>query len=171
MVKFLLLLLFHLLGEFYFQNINFKKDENEKINRKFIIIQTIKYIFPFLGLFFIMNWFYGLLCILIIMISHLILLIIDVYFSQRIKGTIVLILDQMLHIVLLFLISKCINTNLNFIRIESVVKITVCILLIIVPSSTFINIIFQDLYPELKYENSFDVGSIIGILERMLSFY
>lgn len=170
MVEFLLLLLFHLLGEFYFQNIKIRKDDEICLNKKLIVKQTIKYIISFLLLLFLMNWFYGLLYILIIMLLHLILLLINMYFEKRIKKTIVFILNQFFHILILFFISKYINININLVEYELVIKISVCILFIIAPSSIFINTIFQDLYPEIEHGNIFDVGSIIGILERTLIF-
>lgn len=169
MVEFLVLLLFHLLGEFYFQNIKIRKDDEICLNKKLILKQTIKYIIPFLLLLFLMNWFYGLIYILILMLLHLILLLINMYFEKRIKRTIIFILDQFFHILILFFISKYIDIN-NLVEYKLVIKISVCILFIIAPSSIFINTIFQDLYPEIEHGNIFDVGSIIGILERALIF-
>jgi hypothetical protein len=47
-------------------------------------------------------------------------------------------------------------------------KFGLAVLAITVPSSVFINKVFYDLYPESGYGKIFDVGSVIGMFERIL---
>ena len=58
--------------------------------------------------------------------------------------------------------------NCVFLQYETVIKIILVSLFIIVPSSIIVNKLFQDLFPKDEKGKIFDVGSIIGILERIL---
>ena len=52
----------------------------------------------------------------------------------------------------------------------NILKIVLSILTLIVPCSILINKLFKDIYPETNIKGIFDVGSIIGIIERFLAF-
>ena len=49
------------------------------------------------------------------------------------------------------------------------IKFICMVLLIIMPSSIFINMLIADINPDEKGDGLFDIGSMIGIMERILT--
>ena len=71
-------------------------------------------------------------------------------------------------IIILFVAYELFEMNSCFLEYELFVKIAFAVLFLVVPSSVFINKLFQDLFPDGEQGKIFDVGSIIGMLERAL---
>lgn len=184
MVNFIVLVILHLLGDFYLQTSkiakckNAKTDtdcnnclgckENSKLNIKYIFIHILLYTVPFVVLFLMTNWIKALIAILIIAITHGVIDTVSCLINKKAKQILVFIVDQFLHVGILFLIYKTINFNYFFGDYTTEVKVIFTVLLLMVPCSIFINKLFEDLYPDTITKGIFDIGSIIGILERFL---
>lgn len=184
MVTFIALIILHLLGDFYLQTARIAKCKNAKVdtscndcikckkssklNFRYILIHILLYLVPFLTIFFMTKWNNALLTVLILFISHGIIDIIACCLNKKTNQTIVFILDQILHISVLFVIYKTFEFNHIFDSYAIAVKTIFIVLILIVPCSIFINKLFEDLYPNTINKGIFDVGSIIGILERFL---
>lgn len=186
MVNFLILLILHFTGDFYLQTSKIAQCKNANIgegcdscnsckkntlfNNKYLIFHTILYVISFLFLFLMTKWISAVLIITILLISHYAVDIISCCLSKKFKQTLIFIADQILHIVILFTIYKLFDFNSEFLQYATTIKIILASLFLIVPSSVFINKLFQDLFPETEKGRIFEVGSIIGILERILVF-
>ena len=210
MVNFLILLILHFIGDFYFQTSRIARCKNANIgencngckscktkalfNNKFLFIHTLLYTVPFLFLFLMTKWTNALVIIATVLLSHYIIDVIACCLNKKTKQTLVFIVDQLLHTLVLFVAYKLFDMNSCFIEYELFVKIVFAILFLLVPSSVFVNKLFQDLFTHSeqdktspntpqedeqdktsqdlstknKQDKIFDVGSIIGMLERAL---
>lgn len=184
MVSLMVLLILHFIGDFYLQSSKIAKcknatvdeccnscsscKENALFNNKYLVIHTLLYLIPFLSLFFMIKWTSVILIAIILFFSHYICDTISCCLNKRFKQTPIFIADQIFHICILIAIYKLFEFNFSFLQYEIVIKIILASLFIIVPSSVFINKLFQDLFSENEKGRIFDVGSIIGILERIL---
>ena len=186
MVNFIVLIILHLLGDYYLQTAriakckNAKADsdcnnckkckKNSKLNYQYMFIHTLLYTIPFILLLFMTDLKNASISIIAILISHGIIDSLACLFNKKTKQTLVFIIDQFLHISILFLIYTAVDFSSIFNKYSLIVKCVLTILLLMIPCSIFINKIFEDLYPypETKNKGVFDVGSIIGILERFL---
>ena len=68
----------------------------------------------------------------------------------------------------MFWVYKSIDFNPIFDEYIFPVKTIFTVLLLMAPCSIFISKLFEDLYCDNVYNGIFDIGSIIGILERFL---
>ena len=184
MVNFIVLIILHLLGDFYLQTAKIAKCKNAKINEKcnkcikckenskfnseYIFFHVLVYGIPFFTLFLMTNWVKAIITIFLIIVSHAIIDVLSCFANKMVKQTLVLIADQILHIGILFLVYKLIDFNPIFDEYIFAVKTIFTVLLLMAPCSIFISKLFEDLYYENIYNGIFDVGSIIGILERFL---
>ena len=184
MVNFIVFLVFHLIGDFYLQTTKIAKCKNAqislqcnsckkcnpgaKLNLKYIFLHTLLYIIPFFLLFVITDCLTAIICLVIIFMTHTITDIITCCLNKRFKQTIVFLIDQAVHIIVLFTMYKVCNLNSFFNDYVNIIKIILLVLTLIAPCSIFINKIFKDVYPDTDTEGVFDVGSIIGIIERFL---
>lgn len=184
MVNFFILIILHLLGDFYLQTAKVSKCKNAKVdsycydcaeckkdaklNYKYILIHTILYLIPFIMVFFMTDGLSGLKIVLILLISHGIIDGVACFFNKKTKQTLVFLLDQFLHICIIFVICKMFVFASFFSQYVNVIKVVFVTLVLMSPCSIFINKLFEDLYPETVNNKIFDVGSVIGILERFL---
>lgn len=184
MVNFIILIILHLLGDFYLQtakiakckNANIDTDckkckkckTNSKLNYKYVFIHTLLYALPFASLFLITSYTSAIKIFFIVLFSHGIIDSIACYINKKVKKTIVFIIDQFLHISVLFFLYKTTVFDTFFEKHILKVNVVFIVFLLMVPCSIFINKLFEDLYPETKNKGIFDIGSIIGILERFL---
>ena len=184
MVNFFIILILHIIGDFYLQTSKIAKcksarlgdgcDEcksckkNASFNIKYILLHSLLYVAPFTFLFLMTKWLNVVIILVGLLISHFVIDIISCCSNKKFKHSIVFIADQALHIVLLW--GACILFDFNgaFAQYEFATKVVFSALAITVPSSVFINKMFYDLYPDSKEGKIFDVGSIIGMLERIL---
>ncbi len=184
MVNFIILIILHLLGDFYLQTSQIAKCKNakidsdcntckkckkyNKINIQYLLIHISLYCVPFVILFFMTNWSSALIAIFIILISHAIIDTLSCFLNKKTKQTLVLVVDQTLHISILYLIFEKLDFNTIFEGHFLAIKIIFTVLILMIPCSVFINKMFEDLYPETKNTGFYDIGSFIGILERFL---
>lgn len=184
MVNFIVLIILHLLGDFYLQTAKIAKcknarineecnkctecKKNSKFNSKYIFFHVLLYSIPFLTLFLMTNWVKAIRTIFLIAITHAIIDSLSCFINKKVKQTLVLIADQSLHIGVLFWVYKSIDFNPIFDEYIFPVKTIFTVLLLMAPCSIFISKLFEDLYCDNVYNGIFDIGSIIGILERFL---
>lgn len=184
MVNFIVLIILHVLGDFYLQtsqiakckNAKINEDcdectkckENSKFNGKYLFLHVLLYSIPYLILFLITNWFEVIKNILLIAVSHSIIDSFSCFLNKKFKQTLVLIGDQILHISVLCVVYKMTTFYPTFDGYIFAAKTILTALLLMMPCSIFISKLFEDLYCDNVCNGIFDIGSIIGILERFL---
>ena len=126
------------------------------------------YAAPFLFLFLMTKWPNALIIIAVVLLSHYVIDLVVCCLNKKSKKTLVFIIDQLLHTVILFVAYKLFEMNSNFLEFELFIKIVFAILFLLVPSSVIVNKLFQDVFSKCEKGEIFDVGSIIGMLERAL---
>ena len=185
MVNFFIILILHIIGDFYLQTSKIAKcksarlgdscDEcksckkNASFNIKYILLHSLLYVAPFAFLFLMTKWLNVVIILVGLLISHFVIDIISCCLNKKFKHSIVFIADQALHISLLWGAYILFDFNGAFAQYEFAIKVVFSVLAITIPSSVFINKIFHDLYPDSDEGKIFDVGSIIGMLERILA--
>ena len=186
MVNLLILLIFHILGDFYLQTSKIAKcknayveescntcnkcKKNSFVNNKFLLLHTFLYIVPFFLLFCTTKWTSALFIIAMLLFSHYAIDIVSCYLNKRIKQCFVFVFDQALHIAILLETYFLFEFDSTFFPYQTIIKIIFSVLLLAVPSSVFINKLFCDLFPQANQGKIFEVGSIIGMFERALAF-
>ena len=184
MVNFIILIILHLVGDFYLQTNKIAKCKNANIsesctgcikckrgsifNNKFLLSHSLLYMIPFAFLFYITHWFSAIIIALIIFLSHYFIDMGSCYLNKKCKKTLVFLLDQFVHLMVLFLVYQLFDLNTNMHEYIFIIKMALIILLLIMPSSVIINKLFEDVFSKTKEVGLFDVGSIIGVLERGL---
>lgn len=186
MVNFIILLILHLIGDFYLQTSKIAKCKNAQIssdckkcskcktgsmlNITYMLLHTLLYIIPFFLLFFITDWLVAIISLAVIFVSHALIDTISCCLNKKLKQTVVFIVDQFIHVAILYLIYRKCTLSSFFSEYIDALKIILIILVLIAPCSILINKIFKDIYPDTEIEGIFDVGSVIGIIERFLVF-
>ena len=104
------------------------------------------------------------------LVSHFVIDVASCYLNkkEKIKHSLLFLLDQGVHIALLFAIYKFFDFTINLEDYILLIKILLMSLIIIMPASIFINNLFKDLFPNDEKGSIFDIGSIIGVLERAI---
>lgn len=177
------LILMHILGDFYLQTNKIAKAKTNKdnenslfINYKYLTIHSLLYCIPFISLFFIQKWYWSLLILFIILISHWITDLFTCWFKRKTKITFALLLDQTIHIIVLFLIFYIFDYDTSvLVQYNKLIYGSTIILFLIKPSIVFVDHIFYDVFKSKNEISSividntnFDVGSIIGVFERIM---
>jgi hypothetical protein len=187
MINFILLLILHLIGDFYLQTdkvakckgaqISSKCDRckqtkkcntNTKFNFGYIIIHSLIYAVPFLTIFFMTNALTAAILIGILLVSHVGVDILSCCANKKFKNTLVFLVDQAIHVGVLYLIFRWGRLNTDISAYSVSVKVTFIVLLLISPCSILINKVMKDIFSDTVDAGLFDVGSVIGILERVL---
>lgn len=185
MVNFLFLVILHVLGDFYFQTTKVAQCKNAKqgseckdckkcnndswINYKYLLLHLSLYIVPFLVLYFMTGWRKASIFVAALLISHGIIDSGACFFNKRVKQTLVFLADQFLHIGMLWLLYRYVTVDYDLERYYTVVKVFFVSSILIMPCSIVINKLFEDVYPDTAEMGIFDIGSIIGIMERILT--
>lgn len=186
MVNYLFLTMLHLLGDFYLQTTKVAQCKNAKkgsacgackkckdsswINMKYLLIHSLLYIVPFGVLYIIMRGIYATIIIGILLVTHILIDTATCYFNKKNKQTVVYIVDQALHVGIICLIPQFVTFNYNMDNCYAMLKLAFTCLLLIMPCSVMINKLFKDIYPKSDEMGLFDIGSIIGVMERILTF-
>lgn len=196
MTYFTILLLFHVLGDFYLQTQ--KLSESKKHSNKHLLLHTAIYTLPFVLMFCfndgsesILRLFIG---IVILFISHF---IIDFYFRKKDKTLMPFIIDQLLHLLVIFIVWFLIKNHLANIdnlddwlisdlglniSFQKLVSITTIMLLIVKPTSILVELSLPEINDNkekdidkddkkeqgIDKDNKVNYGSIIGVLERFV---
>lgn len=187
MVKYLILIILHLLGDFYLQTAkvaqckNARKElrceeckkckDNSWVNWKYLLVHSLLYIVPFLALYIIMGGIYVTVVICVLLVTHILIDTASCYFNKKNKQTVVFIIDQAFHVGIICLISGFVSLSYNINdSYYSVLKVVFACLILIMPCSIMINKLFKDIYPQSDETGMFDIGSMIGVMERILTF-
>lgn len=187
MEKYLGLISLHLIGDFYLQSTkvalckNAKKrqmcvtckkcEENSWVNYRYLCIHSLLYTMPFVMGFLIMKNLYAAAITPVLFVAHVIVDTLSCYFYKYKKQTIVFIIDQAVHVAIIGWLYKSVKINFevlcsNFIGL----KLVFAGLILVMPCSVLINKLFRDVYPDNDESGMFDVGAIIGVMERVLTF-
>lgn len=184
MLNYILLMMLHLVGDFYLQSDKVARCKNARISDKckscdkckdgaslnfaYIIIHSLIYVVPFLLLFFITNIKTLAIIIGTLIVSHVLVDTISCWLNKKMKATVVFLIDQAVHFAILYLIFRYADFAVISSTYETFVKVAFTVLLLIAPCSVMINKLMEDTFPGSVSVGLFDVGSIIGILERLL---
>lgn len=185
MENYLILLIFHLIGDFYLQTTKVARCKNAAkgelcgecqkcknniwFNGEYLLMHSVLYIVPFLVLYFVAGWKSVTGAIAILLATHILIDATACYFNKKMKQTVVFIIDQMLHMGVLCIILHIFGFNCDAGRYYEALKIVFLSLALIMPCSIMINKLIQDIYPNSNETGMFDVGSMIGVMERILT--
>ena len=184
MLNFTLLMVLHLIGDFYLQSDKIARCKNARISSKcnsctkckkgsslnlgYVVLHSLNYAIPFLLLLVVTNFKTLIAILVILVVSHVVVDSIACWANKKTKVTLAFLGDQVVHLGVLYLI--CSYARLD--EISSVyttpIKVAFIVLLLIAPCSILINKLMEDTFPDSVSMGLFDVGSIIGILERLL---
>lgn len=172
MEEYLILIIFHLLGDFYLQTTKITQCKDcSKINEEYLFIHSSIYIIPFLILYFLMTNVYATTTICVLFVTHILIDGVSCYFDKKYKQTVIFFVNQVLHIGIICFLPRFITFNCHIVECNYIAfKIVFVALMLITPCSIMISKIFQDIYPQSIEMGVFDIGSIIGIMERILTF-
>lgn len=120
-------------------------------------------------LYFFIEWFEVTIIIFSLFAIHGIIDLGSCFFYSKKKQSIVFLIDQFLHTGTLWLIYFFTSFNCNLSEYSTAIKIIFIGLTLIMPCSILINKLFEDVYPETVRMDIFDIGSMIGIMERILT--
>lgn len=194
MSAFIILIVLHLIGDFYLQSSKIAQCKNAKIdekcnpcieckeksrfNFKYVLIHSLIYTIPFLALFCFTKPGKAALIILFSLTTHCVVDLITCCVNKKWKQTLTFLLDQAIHIVILYCccrIAKFYSLSSDYEFLTNLIKISFLALLTMTPASVLISKLFCDVFNESGQKSSefeqkgvFDTGSIIGIFERIL---
>lgn len=180
-------LISHLIGDFFFQPVNLV--EKKKNSIKGLIFHTLIYtlIVTFVLLLFGNIWeiiFWSIL----VFVSHFVIDYFRVKVTKKCNNNTFsfwsFVVDQVIHIILIVIISLIIKSNLNLIGnviynisflkeigFNKIINYILAFLIVLTPSSVFIKHFFNYLFnkKEICENNESDnVGALIGMLERVV---
>ena len=185
MVNFLILIILHIIGDFYLQTTKIARCKNAKkgpncgeceickddawINWKYLVFHSLFYVLPFGVLFFDVTWTYAIIVMVALLASHILVDSGSCFFKKRVKKTIVFLIDQVLHVGVIWLVLQFVNINFGMDMYYDELKVVFVVLMLIMPCSIIINKIIADIYPDTEETGLFDTGSMIGVMERILT--
>jgi hypothetical protein len=176
MILFLKFLLAHILGDFVFQSESWVLDKEKKK------VKSVKLYFhigihAFLVLLILQfNLYQYWLGFLLIIVSHYAIDLLKLYFQKKKTKQIWVFIDQVLHVVLLFVASALyadFTVSIENIFTDEILLLLIFILLVTSVSAIIIKLVITQWNPETKKENDDSLakaGRYIGILERLFVF-
>ena len=162
MENYLILLIFHMIGDFYLQTTKVARCKNAAKGELCGECQKCKNNI-------VAGWKSATGAIAILLATHILIDATACYFNKKMKQTVVFIIDQMLHMGVLCVILHIFGFNCDAGRYYEALKIVFLSLALIMPCSIMINKLIQDIYPNSNETGMFDVGSMIGVMERILT--
>ncbi|PQJ81797.1 DUF3307 domain-containing protein [Polaribacter glomeratus] len=176
MILFLKFLLAHILGDFVFQSESWVLDKEKKKVKSVKLYYHIG-IHAFLVLLILQfNLYQYWLGFLLIIVSHYAIDLLKLYFQKKKTKRIWFFIDQVLHVVFLFLASALyadFTVSVENIFTDEILLLLIFILLVTSVSAIIIKIVITQWNPETKKENDDSLakaGRYIGILERLFVF-
>ena len=185
MANILILICMHLLGDFYFQTSKMAKCKNALIidacgkckkckkgywiNAKFLCIHSLIYMIPFLLLFSLTDWINAIMMIAVLGFVHGLIDFFTCFIKHKLKQTIGFLADQTLHIVSIAAVVKILTFKSGLDEYYVCVKTICALLALIMPCSIIVSKLLKDIYPEVEERGIFDVGSMIGVMERIMT--
>jgi hypothetical protein len=176
MILFLKFLLAHILGDFVFQSEKWVKDKEEKKVKSvklYIHIAVHAFLLVLILQFNVKEYWLGFL---LIISSHYIIDVLKLYLQKKKTKRIWFFVDQILHLLIVFLVSTLytdFSISIENFFTDKMLLLFVFILLVSSVSAIIIKIIITQWNPEKKKENDDSLakaGRYIGILERLFVF-
>lgn len=174
-----LLLIFHLIGDFYFQTN--KVNKNKTDNVRSLLFHVLIYTVTFVPIIFIStNILTVIIMLCVIFTTHLLIDYSAIKITNQNKTTKAFLIDQLSHVIVLiiiwFFLKETIiqTTNINnflirlglTVSIEKVISVLLLILLIGKPTSILIEKVLNK-GEDVEHENT-NQGVLIGMLERFI---
>lgn len=162
----ILLIIFHVIGDFYLQSESVAKDK-KNLNRS-MLIHALIYSIPFFIFFFYIKK--SVLLLIIVVVSHLIIDICSVRFKNKYKDKECLIfcIDQLVHVILIAICS--VNISLKEIPPSNILALLLAIIIINKPIGIFISLALNSIFKCEKDNSELKIGRYIGYLERIIIF-
>lgn len=164
-----ILLVFYLLSEFYVYN----HFEYKKFSLKKIIIHSIVYSL-LLIIFLIRNYDSTVLIIILFMIlTHYLIHLLIILMNKIIKNeSILFIIEQTLHLIIIFGSVYIIDKEAEILNVTPLLRIVLSLLLLAIPGNTIFKKLFSQFKPDdnIAYPTFKNAGATIGVLERFLIF-
>ena len=176
MLLFLKLLLAHILGDFVLQPEKWVKDKEEKKVKSvklYVHIGIHAVLLLFVLQFDVQEFWLG---VLLIIISHYVIDLLKLYLQKKTTKRIWFFVDQILHILVLLIVSALyvdFTVSIEHIFTNKMLLLLIFILLVTSVSAIIIKIVITQWNPESKKENDDSLakaGRYIGILERLFVF-
>jgi len=182
-----LLLIAHMIGDFFLQPVNLVKKKKKSI--KGLIVHTLIYtLLMSLVLLLFGNVWEIIFWLVITFASHFMIDYFRIKITKKYENNKIsflsFIVDQIIHVLLLVIISLIVKSELNSIGsaihnisflnqlgLNKIINYSLAFLIILTPSSVFIKHLFNYLFnkKEICENNETDnVGAIIGMLERIV---
>ncbi len=155
MVNYLLLIVLHLLGDFYLQTTKVARCKNAKkssacgkckkcgkhswVNWKYLMLHSLLYIAPFVVLYFIMGAVYATAMITVLWVTHILIDTGTCYFNRKNKQTLVFLADQALHIGMIGLLLRFVTFSCYIDDYYVALKVVFVGLMLLMPCSILIN--------------------------------
>ncbi len=181
MIIFFTLVLMHVVGDFYLQTnliatrkSNFDCANKGFVNIKYLTFHTLLYWIPFFLCFFLLQWDWCLLVLPVTLVSHWVIDLFTCWLRKHTKRTFTFLLDQFLHIIILFIFFKTLPFDSTFIlSYEKAIYGVIIIFFLIKPSIIIVDLIIYDIFGDTMsngvMDSKFDVGAIIGVFERIIA--
>ncbi|HHZ11545.1 MAG TPA: DUF3307 domain-containing protein [Acholeplasmataceae bacterium] len=185
---FVIFLLAHILGDYTFQPLSLSEKKKESL--KYVALHSLIYAFlAFLASLLIKVTVFKIVFPLIILVSHFLIDWLRIWFDRKFPDVrfrfASFFVDQLLHILLLFLLTKDFvpedssRLGVRFygwltriiapLSIDQFLKIALAYLIILQPASIFIKHFFNLVFrKDLCAEEESQAGSVIGKLERLV---
>ena len=112
---------------------------------------------------------YATAMITVLWVTHILIDTGTCYFNRKNKQTLVFLADQALHIGMIGLLLRFVTFSCYIDDYYVALKVVFVGLMLLMPCSILINKLLQDIYPESEEMGIFDIGSMIGIMERILT--
>lgn len=175
-MEFVYLLILHIFGDFIFQSDKTAVKKNE--SRKYFIIHSLLYALPFLTIIIVSDSFLiSIIEFLFIAFSHAIVDLIRIKISEKfekINKVVSFIIDQFIHIIIIYSMSEMIyfkEVFIKYVEYKNLYIIMVYILVYLVcttPAAVFIKNIFLQMEFQKDSDELVKSGYYIGILERVI---
>ncbi|WP_456867419.1 DUF3307 domain-containing protein [Galbibacter sp. BG1] len=174
MELFLKLFLAHLLGDFTFQSKKWvvEKEEKKLTSGKLYLHVLLHTLLAFLFIWDLSLWYIPL----IIGVSHFFIDAGKLLFQTEKSKRLLFFIDQILHILVIFIISKLqgsLNFNLDILSSTQTLLVITAILFLTQPTSILIKTLISIYTPKTemdKGDSLENAGKYIGMLERLLVF-
>lgn len=175
-MEFVYLLILHIFGDFIFQSDKTAVKKNE--SRKYFIIHSFLYALPFLTIIIVSDsLLISIIAFLFITLTHAIVDLIRIKISEKfekINKVVSFIIDQLIHIIIIYSMSLMICFNqvfIKYVEYKNLYIIMVYILVYLVcttPAAIFIKNIFLQMEFQKDSDELVKSGYYIGILERVI---
>lgn len=188
MVDFIIMIGIHLISDFYLQTSRVAKCKNAnvsdtcgnckkckgntKVNMRYLLTHIVIYMLPFVFLLGFVEWHKALIIIALLGASHGFIDLVTCLLKNKWKPICIFVFDQILHIFSIYVIIESMYLQLGLDMYIKQAKIICMGLILIRPCSILIDKLLKSIYPETKDmlgRKEIDVGSVIGIMERILT--